>query len=123
MNRIDADTFATNWIKAWNRKDVDAVLEHYVEDAKFISPKAATYVGTPIIEGKKALSEYWRLAAKKIEKIEFKLDRILWDSDCNELIIFYEATLNGISSRACEAMKFDSSGRQISGEAMYGALI
>jgi hypothetical protein len=39
------------------------------------------------------------------------------------LIIFYEANLNRVCSRACEAMKFDSFGRQVSGEAMYGALI
>jgi len=123
MNRIEANAFAANWIRAWNKKDVDAVLEHYVEDAKFISPKAASLVGNPVIEGKKALSEYWHLAAKKIEKIEFKLDHIVWDSDSNDLIIFYEANLNGVCSRACEAMKFDSSGRQVSGEAMYGALI
>jgi ketosteroid isomerase-like protein len=84
MNRIEANAFATNWIRAWNKKDVDAVLKHYVEDARFISPKAATFVGNPVIEGKKALSEYWYLAAKKIEKIEFKLDHIVWDS--NELI-------------------------------------
>jgi hypothetical protein len=76
-----------------------------------------------MIEGKKALSEYWQLAAKKIEKIEFKLDHIVWHSDSNDLIIFYEANLNGVRSRACEAMKFDSSGRQLSGEAMYGAVI
>jgi ketosteroid isomerase-like protein len=123
MTRIEANAFARNWIKAWNKKDVDAVLEHYVEDAKFISPKAASFVGNPVIEGKRALSEYWHLAAKKIEKIEFKLDHIVWDSDSNDLIIFYEANLNGVCSRACEAMKFDSSGRQVSGEALYGALI
>ena len=63
------------------------MLEHYVEDAKFISPQAATFVGNPVIEGKKALSKYWHLAAKKIEKIEFKLDHIVWDSDSNDLII------------------------------------
>ena len=70
MNRIEVNAFAANWIRAWNKKDVDAVLEHYVEDAKFISPKAATFVGSPVIDGKKALSDYWHLAAKKIEKIE-----------------------------------------------------
>jgi ketosteroid isomerase-like protein len=123
INRSEANAFATNWIRAWNRKDVDAVLKHYVDDARFISPKAATFVGNPVIEGKKALSEYWHLAAKKIEKIEFKLDHIVWDSDSNELVIFYEANLNGVRSHACESMKFDSSGRQVLGEAMYGALI
>jgi ketosteroid isomerase-like protein len=123
MDRIEANAFATDCIRAWNKKDVDAVLEHYVEDAKFISPKAASFVGNVVIEGKKALSEYWHLAAKKIEKIEFKLDHIVWDPDSSELVIFYEANLNGVCSRACEAMKFDSSGRQISGEATYGAII
>jgi ketosteroid isomerase-like protein len=123
MNRIEANAFATNWIRAWNKRDIDAVLEHYVEDAKFISPKAKTFVGNAVIEGKRALSDYWHLAAKKIEKIEFQLDHIVWDSDSNDLIIFYEANLNGVCSRACEAMKFDPSGRLISAEALYGALI
>ncbi len=77
MNRIEADEFAAKWISAWNRKDVNAVLHHYVDDAKFVSPKAATFVGNPVVEGKKALSEYWQLAVKKIEKIEFTLDHIV----------------------------------------------
>jgi steroid delta-isomerase len=123
MTRVEANKFAANWISAWNRKDVNAVLEHYVEDAKFVSPKAATFVGKPVVEGKKALSQYWQLAATKIEKIEFTLDHIVWDSASNELVIFYEANLNGVCSRACETMKFDASGMQVSGEAMYGALI
>ena len=123
MNRLDAQVFTTNWISAWNRRDVDAVLKHYVEDARFVSPKATTFVGNPVVEGKKGLSQYWRLASEKIEKIEFKLDHIVWDSETKELVVFYEANLNGVRSRACESMKFDSSGRQVSGEAMYGAVI
>jgi ketosteroid isomerase-like protein len=104
MNRIEAHKFSENWIHAWNRRDVNAVLEHYVEDAKFVSPKAATFVGNPVVEGKKALSQYWHVASEKIEKIEFKLDHIVWDSESNELVIFYEANLNGVCSRACEVM-------------------
>jgi ketosteroid isomerase-like protein len=121
MSRTDANEFAASWIGAWNKKDVGAVLRHYVEDAIFISPKGRDLVGTSVIRGKRALSEYWQLAAKRIEKIEFKLDRIVWDSTSNELVIFYQANLNGVHTRACETMKFDSSGRQVSGEAMYGA--
>lgn len=116
MNRIEASKFAANWISAWNRKDVNAVLEHYVDDAKFVSPKAATFFGNPVVNGKKALLQYWQLAARKIEKIEFKLDHIVWDSVSNELVIFYEANLNGVRSRACETMTFDLSGRQLSGK-------
>src|SRR3974390_53367 len=38
MNRIEANEFAAKWISAWNRKDVNAVLEHYVEDANWEWP-------------------------------------------------------------------------------------
>jgi ketosteroid isomerase-like protein len=123
MNRNDALQFARNWIDAWNRKDVNAVLSHYVEDAIFVSPKAASFVGNPVVRGKAALANYWQLAAKKIDKIEFTLDRIGWDSTANELVVFYEANLNGVRCRAAEAMTFDAAGRQLSGEALYGAPI
>jgi ketosteroid isomerase-like protein len=123
MNRAEAQEFAANWIRAWNRKDVDAVLSHYVENAKFVSPKAAAFVGNAIVDGKIALAQYWHTAAKKIETIEFKLDHIVWDSAANELVVFYEANLNGVRSRACERMTFDASGRQLSGEALYGAAV
>jgi ketosteroid isomerase-like protein len=102
MNRSEASEFAENWISAWNRKDVNAVLEHYVEDAIFVSPKAAIFVGNSVLKGKKALSQYWQLAARKIEKIEFTLDHTVWNYASNELVIFYEANLNGVRSRACE---------------------
>ncbi len=81
MNRTEAHEFAENWISAWNKRDVDAVLEHCVENAKIVSPKAATFVGYPVVNGKKALSRYWHVALEKIEKIEFMLDHIVWDSE------------------------------------------
>ena len=123
MTRNDALQFARNWVDAWNRKDVNAVLSHYVEDAIFVSPKAANFVGNSMVRGKQALANYWQLAAKKIDKIEFTLDRIAWDSTAKELVVFYEADLNGVRSRAAEAMTFDAAGRQLSGEALYGAPI
>ena len=123
MTRNDALQFARNWIDAWNRKDVSAVLAHYVDDAMFVSPKAANFVGNPVVRGKQALANYWQLAAKKIDKIEFTIDRIAWDPTANEPVVFYEANLNGVRCRAAEAMTFDAAGRQLSGEALYGAPI
>jgi hypothetical protein len=32
-----------------------------------------------------------------------------------------DATLNGVTTRACELMRFDANGRQTWGEALYGA--
>ena len=91
MNGIEANEFAAKWISAWNRKDVNAVLEHYVDDAKFVSPKAATFVGSSLVEGKPSLSRYWQLAAKKIE---FTLDHIvlcvLFATGSPQLYILYQ---------------------------------
>jgi hypothetical protein len=39
------------------------------------------------------------------------------------LNVVYEANLNGERKRACEIMQFGTSGRQIRGEALYGAII
>ena len=40
-----AEAFAANWIDAWNRHDIDAILSHYSEDVIFLSPVAAQRVG------------------------------------------------------------------------------
>jgi len=39
------------------------------------------------------------------------------------LIVVYEASLNGEHERACEIMQFDASGKQVRGEALYGAVL
>jgi steroid delta-isomerase len=67
-------TFADSWIAAWNRRDVDAVLAHFAEDAQFISPVARNLVGRPVLRNKKELENYWRAALDRISILEFKLD-------------------------------------------------
>lgn len=123
MTRSEALEFATRWVAAWNRRDIDAVLAHYVDDATFISPKAQLFVGTPVIRGKAALERYWRTGSAKLETLEFKFDRAVWDGDSRQLVVFYEANLNGTKTRACELMSFDDQDRQLSGEALYGAAV
>ena len=115
--------FAETWIAAWNRRDVEAVLAHFAEEAQFVSPMARNFVGRPVLRNKKELEEYWRGALDRISVLEFKLDHATWDEGRRELNVVYEANLNGECKRACEIMQFDASGRQIRGEAFYGAAI
>jgi SnoaL-like protein len=115
--------FAESWIAAWNRRDVDAVLAHYAEAAQFVSPVASNFVGRPILRDKKELEHYWRAALAQISTLEFKLDHAAWDERRRELNVVYQANLNGQRKRACEIMQFDASGRQIRGEALYGAIL
>jgi hypothetical protein len=115
--------FAEAWIAAWNRRDVDAVLTHFAEDAQFVSPKARNFGGRPMLRNKKELAHYWRAALERISSLEFELDHASWDERRRELNVVYEANVNGERKRACELMQFDESGRQIRGEALYGAVI
>src|SRR5215467_1544069 len=115
--------FAESWIAAWNRRDVEAVLAHYAEEAQFVSAVAGNLVGRPILRNKKELEDYWRTALARISTLEFKLDHAAWDERRLELNVIYEANLNGERKRACEIMQFDAAGRQVRGEALYGAII
>ena len=40
MLTIDPKAFAAIWCAAWNTRDIEAVLDHFHEDATFISPFA-----------------------------------------------------------------------------------
>jgi hypothetical protein len=115
--------FAETWIAAWNRRDVEAVLAHYADEAQFVSPVARNLVGHAMLRNKKELADYWRTALARIASLEFKLDHAAWDEKRRELNVVYEANLNGERKRACEIMQFDEAGRQIRGEALYGAII
>jgi hypothetical protein len=116
-------SFAESWIAAWNRRDIEAVLAHFAEEAQFVSPVARQFVGRPVLQNKQELEGYWRAALDRISTLDFKLDHATWDERRRELNVVYEANLNGERKRACEIMQFDVSGRQIKGEALYGAVI
>lgn len=121
MTHESMAAFAERWIAAWNRRDVDAILAHFADDAQFISPVARKFVGRPVLQNKQEIAEYWRAALDRISVLEFRLDHAAWDERRRELNVVYEANLDGERKRACEIMQFDASGRQSRGEALYGA--
>ena len=67
------EMFAANWIANWNARDLDAILAHFAEDARFISPLAAELTGSPIIEGKASLRAYWSKALEASSELHFTL--------------------------------------------------
>ena len=77
--------FAKTWIAAWNRRDVEAVLAHFAEEAQFQSPKACSFLGRPVLRNRKELEDYWRSALDRISILEFKLDHATWDERHREL--------------------------------------
>ena len=56
MNDDDAYAFAAAWVDAWNRRDLDAILEHYAADVELTSPLAVRSDGT--LRGTAELRDY-----------------------------------------------------------------
>ena len=117
-----AQAFARAWTEAWNRRDTEAVLAHYADDAGFVSPTAARVVGKAVVEGKAALRAYWLKALEQIESLDFTLEEALWSPRAETLTVVYQSQLGGQAPiRAVESMRFRA-GRIVRGEALYGAV-
>jgi ketosteroid isomerase-like protein len=122
MNRIEAVEYARRWTEAWNRRDIDAVLEHFDEDVVFSSPRALQVEGIPTVHGRAAVREYWRTSLRQVESLHFTLRRVIWDAESSELSIIYDRDVNGQRDRASEVLHFGQSARVVSGEVFYGVI-
>ena len=123
MKRSEIDAFVSSWIEAWNRRDVEAVLERFADDVEFTSPVAQTVVGRGTVRGKAALRAYWEEALRQRNTSHFTLDHSIWDSDRRELAIIFLRNLDGEKRRACEVLQFDATGLVVRGEALHGAAL
>ncbi len=121
MTHEDARARGAEWARAWNARDIDAVLSHFANDVTFLSPVAADVVGTSELRGQAALRAYWERALARIRHLHFTVERVLWDGEAQELVVLYLAELDERCMRACERMTLDDEGRVIFAEALYGA--
>ena len=120
MDREAAEHFALDWINDWCARDVERIVSHFAEDARFVSPVAAKRTGNPLVVGRDALTKYWQVVYS-FASFRFTLERTIWDDISQELAIIYTREIDGRRDRACEILRFDSSGKVTAGEAMYGA--
>ncbi|HSD11171.1 MAG TPA: nuclear transport factor 2 family protein [Candidatus Binatia bacterium] len=123
MRREDAVRLARHWIDCWNGRDLEAVLGHFDEAARFTSPRAIAVFGRGTVEGLAELRGYWQARLAQIDSLRFTLDRVLWDDEQRTMVILYVADVNGQKTRACEVLRFGEDGRAVEGEAMYGAML
>lgn len=120
LSREELLHHARTWIGHWNRRDLDAVLAPFHEDAVFISPRAVAVTGQATVRGHAALRDYWTKALASVPELRFEPVAILCDEAAQTVLVHYVAHARGRSIRACEWMRFED-GRQVHGEALYGA--
>jgi predicted ATP-grasp superfamily ATP-dependent carboligase len=122
MDADQAQAFAAAWAELWNRRDVDAVLEHFDEHVVFSSPRARDTIGAPTVIGKAALGDYWNKALESVTSLHFALQRVVWDPARMEIAIIYDRHVNDRHDRAAEVLQFCASGLVIRGEVFYGVV-
>ena len=120
MTRSEALEFATNWIDAWNRLDVEAVLATFEEGVSFTSPGALATVGVATVHGKSALRDYWTAALARITELRFVLERAVWDPETRELAIIYVSEINGAAKRVSENLRLNENGKVAAAEVFHG---
>ena len=116
MDQAQADKFAEDWVAAWNRRDIEAVLEHCSDQIVFHSPRIALTMGEGKIhvEGKDELRAYWTRALHLAPDLHFELRSVILGSSA--ITLLYR---NQRSQNVSETLVFGEDGRVIRGVALY----
>jgi hypothetical protein len=122
MTREMGETFAARWAEEWNRRAVEAVLQHFHAQVVFRSPTVLAVVGAPIVRGKEALRDYWTAALARIASLRFTVDHVIWDPLRHELAIIYTSDIDGKSLRVSENLTFDEHGLVVAAEVFHGVI-
>jgi hypothetical protein len=111
-----ADHFASEWIAAWNSRNLDRVLAHYAENFEFSSPFIVRVVGEPscILRGKEAVGAYWARALAGLPNLVLTLDAV--HLGVNSLVLQYHRNDGRVAS---EVFEFGSDGKVVRSSAHY----
>ncbi|MDD2717673.1 MAG: nuclear transport factor 2 family protein [Candidatus Wallbacteria bacterium] len=116
MDKNFAESFAEEWIRAWNSHDLEQILSHYADDFEMSSPKIISIAGEPsgTLKGRKAIGPYWSKALALRPALHFELIRVFTGVD--SVTIHYS---NDAGQSAAEVFHFDSSKRVVKAFAHY----
>lgn len=91
MNEQFAHSLAEDWIAAWNRHDLDAILRHYASDVEFTSPfvTALSADASGTIRGRDALRTYFHKGLTAYPELQFDLIGVL--PGVGSLVLYYRS--------------------------------
>ncbi|PTQ94017.1 SnoaL-like protein [Mucilaginibacter yixingensis] len=103
-----ATQFAHHWIEAWNRHDLDAIMEHYVDDVQFCSPMIIQLQVNELgkIDGTDELRRYFETALKAYPHLRFTLLNVL--AGVNTIVVHYVSVND---KQAAEVFELNANGK------------
>ena len=105
MNRETAWKFAHEWLEAWNKHDIDLIMQHYADNIEFCSPVVQNVLGDPkgIVKGIDSLRDYFTLQLKKFSTLHFQLLDVF--TSPQSIVLYYKINRGLL---AAEVMLLDS---------------
>jgi ketosteroid isomerase-like protein len=69
---------AKDWLEAWNRHDLEAIIAHYADDVRFEAPTVVVRWGKTdgVLRGKAELREHFRRGLELVPGLRFDLEEI-----------------------------------------------
>ncbi|WP_342087559.1 nuclear transport factor 2 family protein [Dyadobacter sp. OTU695] len=103
-----AKSFAEQWIGAWNRHDLTAIMGLYSEEIRFYSPYIIKLEmnAEGVISEKGELEKYFGKALGIYTDLHFELHEVL--TGAGSVILYYKSVGNRM---AAEMMELDESGK------------
>ena len=114
--KLNTSRLVNDWIDSWNSHNINAVLSHYSDECSLKSPAIKKVLGksTGELNGKHAISDYWKKALEKYPQLHFELISSYEGVDC--LAIHYKGINNTL---VLEVMRFDGNGKINATEVLY----
>jgi ketosteroid isomerase-like protein len=94
MSSHDIEAFAAAWLRAWNDRDLEAILTHYADDIELRSPLVVHLLGeaSGSVSGKQKLRDYF---ARVLEAFPGKPEAALLDVSQGVASIVVHFQFNG----------------------------
>jgi hypothetical protein len=116
LSETEAREFAGDWIRAWNSRDVDAIMSHYATEVELTSPAAAQLLGDPsgTVRGQEALRNYFQRGLQAYPNLTFRLLDVM--RGLNSVVLYY---VNQKGTKTGEFMELDSNQKVVRVVANY----
>ena len=114
-----AESFAREWVEAWNSHDLERIFAHYVDDFEMSSPLIVERMKEPsgVLRGKIAIRPYWTWALERQPPLEFELLGVFVGAD--KIGVHYRSVGRRL---AVEVLTFNAARQVTHGAALYGDL-
>ena len=117
IERAWAESFAREWVEAWNSHDLERIFSHYVDDFEMSSPLIVERMKEPsgVLRGKDAIRPYWTWGLQRQPPLKFEFLGVFVGVD--QIGIHYRSVGRRL---AVEVLTFNAALQVTRGAAHYG---